>query len=30
MGIRIIHEKSNFEGGFCLIEEEHIIVINKL
>ena len=30
MGIQIIHEKGNFEGGFCLLENKKIIVINKL
>ena len=30
MKICIIQEKGNFEGGFCLLEEEQIIVINKL
>ena len=30
MGIQIIYEKGNFEGGFCLIENKKIIVINKL
>ena len=30
LGIRIIQEKGNFKGGFCILEEEHIIVINKL
>ena len=28
--IRIIQEKGNFNGGYCLLEEERIIVINKL
>ena len=30
LGICIMHEKGNFNGGYCLLEEEHIIVINKL
>ena len=30
LGIRIMQEKGNFKGGFCLLEEERIIVINKL
>ena len=30
LGIRIVLEKGDFKGGFCLLEEEHIIVINKL
>ncbi len=28
--IKIIQEKGNFTGGFCLLEKEKIIVINKL
>ena len=28
--ICIMQEKGNFKGGYCLLEEEHIIVINKL
>ena len=30
LGIRILQEKGNFNGGYCLFEEKHIIVINKL
>ena len=30
MGIRIIHEKGDFEGSYCLLKTERIIVINKL
>ena len=30
LGIRIIQEKGNFKGGFCLLEKEKIIVLNKL
>jgi hypothetical protein len=30
MGIMILQEKGNFKGGFCLLEAERIIVINKL
>ena len=29
MGIKIIQEKGNFKGGYCLLEQEKIIVINK-
>ena len=29
IGIRIIQEKGNFNGGYCLLEAEHIIVLNK-
>ena len=28
--IKIIQEKGNFKGGYCLLEKEKIIVINKL
>ncbi len=28
--IKIIQEKGNFNGGYCLLEKEKIIVINKL
>ena len=28
--ICILQEKENFNGGYCLLEEERIIVINKL
>ena len=30
LGIRIMQEKGDFNGGYCLLEEERIIVINKL
>ena len=30
LGIRIVLEKGDFKGGFCLLEEEHIIVINSM
>ena len=30
LGIKIIHEKGNFKGGYCLLEQEKTIVINKL
>ena len=30
MEITILQEKGNFKGGFCLLEAEKIIVINKL
>ena len=29
IGIRIIQEKGNFNGGYCLLEAERIIVLNK-
>ena len=28
LNIRIIHEKGNFKGGYCILEEEPIIVVN--
>ena len=30
LDIKIIQEKGNFKGGYCLLEKEKIIVINKL
>ena len=30
LGIKIILDKGNFKGGYCLLEKEKIIVINKL
>ena len=30
LGIKIIQEKGNFKGGYCILEKEGIIVINKL
>ena len=30
LNIKIIPEKGNFKGGYCLLEKEKIIVINKL
>ena len=30
MNIKIIQEKGNFKGGYCLLEKEGIIVVNKL
>jgi len=29
LGIRLILDKGNFEGGFCKIKNEEIIVLNK-
>ena len=28
--IKIIQEKGDFKGGYCLLEKEGIIVVNKL
>ena len=30
LNIRIIQEKGNFKGGYCLLEKERIIVVNGL
>ena len=30
LGIKIIQEKGNFKGGYCLLEQKKMIVINKL
>jgi len=30
LNIKIIHERGNFKGGYCLLDKEKIIVINKL
>ena len=30
MDIKIIQEKGDFKGGYCLLEKEGIIVVNKL
>ena len=29
LNIRIMQEKGNFNGGYCLLEEKRIIVVNK-
>ena len=29
MGVRIRYEKGNFDGGYCILREEKIIVVNK-
>ena len=29
MGVRIRYEKGDFEGGYCILREEKIIVVNK-
>ena len=29
LGVRIRFEKGDFDGGYCLLREEHIIVVNK-
>ena len=30
LGVNIILEKGNFKGGYCLLEKEKIIVLNRL
>ena len=30
LNIKIMQEKGDFNGGYCLLEKERIIVINKL
>ena len=30
LGVKIVQEKGNFEGGYCILVKEKIIVINKL
>ena len=29
LGLKIIHRKGNFKGGYCILKKEKIIVINK-
>ena len=29
MGLRIRYEKGNFEGGYCILKDENIVVVNK-
>ena len=28
--VKIIQDKGNFKGGYCILEKEKVIVINKL
>ena len=30
LDVKIVQEKGNFKGGYCLLEKEGIIVVNKL
>ena len=30
MNIKIIQERGNFKGGYCLLEKERLIVVNKI
>jgi len=29
LGLKVRYEKGNFEGGFCILKEERLLVINK-
>jgi hypothetical protein len=29
MGVQIRYEKGDFEGGYCLLREERVIVVNR-
>ena len=29
MGVQIRYEKGDFEGGYCLLRDERVIVVNK-
>jgi hypothetical protein len=29
MGVRIRYEKGDFDGGYCILRDENIIVVNK-
>lgn len=29
MGVHIRYEKGNFDGGYCILREEKIIIVNK-
>lgn len=29
IGVRIRYEKGNFDGGYCILRDERIIVVNK-
>jgi hypothetical protein len=29
LGLKVIYEKGDFEGGYCILREEKLIVINK-
>ena len=30
LGVKIIQDKGNFKGGYCILKKEKIIVLNKL
>ncbi len=29
MGLKILYEKGDFEGGYCILKDQQIIVVNK-
>ncbi len=29
LGIKVRYEKGNFEGGYCILKEQKILVVNK-
>lgn len=29
LGLRVRYEKGDFEGGFCILKEERLLVVNK-
>ena len=29
LGLKVRYEKGNFEGGFCILKEERLLVVNK-
>ncbi len=29
LGLRVRYEKGDFEGGFCILKEERMLVVNK-
>ena len=30
LDVKIIHKKGNFMGGYCILEKEGLIIVNKL
>lgn len=29
LGLKVRYEKGDFEGGFCILKDEHMVVVNK-
>jgi len=29
LGYKVLYEKGNFKSGYCLVEQSHVIVINR-